>query len=143
MALKERALALTVSKTARTKASLQNRRPRRQGAGHFGLPGLFNCVDEVQLIPRLSKQKSLLIGRLFKLQPAWCYPDLLPTIICSLMLRSSTRMRLIMVMGLFFGLSLIEMGPDSVLGFSLQIVAQIELFVNFRATPFDNVVEAS
>ncbi len=52
-------------------------------------------------------------------------------------------MRLIMVIGLFFGLSLIEMGPDSVLGFSLQIVAQIELFVNFRATPFDNVVEAS
>jgi hypothetical protein len=72
-------------------------------------------VDEVQLIPRSSKQKSLLLGRLFKLQLAWCYPDLLPTIIGPSMLRSSTTRRLIMMMGLFFGLSLIEMGPDSVI----------------------------
>ena len=48
-----------------------------------------------------------------------------------------------MVMGLFFGLSLIEMGPDSVLGSSLQSVAQIEPFVKSRAPPFDNVVKAS
>jgi hypothetical protein len=42
-------------------------------------------------------------------------PDLLPTTISSSMLRNSTTTRLIMMMGLFFGLSLIEMGPDSVI----------------------------
>jgi hypothetical protein len=43
------------------------------------------------------------------------YPDLLPTAISSLRLRSSTTRRLIMAMGLFFGVSLIEIKPDSVI----------------------------
>ena len=43
------------------------------------------------------------------------YPDLLPTAISSLMLRSSTTIRLIMAMGLFFGVWLIEIVPDSVI----------------------------
>jgi len=47
------------------------------------------------------------------------YPDLLPTAISSLRLRSSTTRRLIMAMGLFFGVLLIEIRLDSTLGFSL------------------------
>jgi len=43
------------------------------------------------------------------------YPDLLPTIVGSLMLRSSTTIRLIMMMGLLFGVWLIGIRPDSVL----------------------------
>jgi hypothetical protein len=48
------------------------------------------------------------------LQLAYYYPDLLPTIISSLMLRSSTTIRL-MMMGLLFGGCFIGIRPDSVL----------------------------
>jgi hypothetical protein len=68
-----------------------------------------------------EKKKSLLVGRLFQkcLCIAMLHPDLLPTANSSLRLRSSTTIRLIMAMGLFFGVSLIEIRLDSVFGFSL------------------------
>jgi hypothetical protein len=43
------------------------------------------------------------------------HPDLLPTIISSLMLRSSTTIRLIMMMGFAFGVWLIGIRSYSVL----------------------------
>jgi len=43
------------------------------------------------------------------------YPGPLPTVISSLMLRSSPTIRLIMMMGLLFGVRLMGIRPDSLL----------------------------
>jgi hypothetical protein len=83
---------------------------------------LFSALEQTassEVPGTLAKTKKPPGWEAFQITTGLCvlYPDLLPTTISSSMLRSSTTIRLIMMMG--FGILLIEMAPDSRLGFTL------------------------